>query len=239
MLRKSFFFIIMNRPFLSIIIPVYNEAVLIPLALSRLQIYRQAGHELIVVDGHSEDNSFTEAQAWADKVVKSPKGRGKQLHSGALVAQGQVLLFLHIDTELPQDADAILKQQLNASSKHWGRFRVRLQGEDWRLKMIAHMMNWRSCLTGMVTGDQTLFVRRQLYFEIGGFPPLPLMEDLAISRLLKAQGRVLCLSASVKSSARRWQQQGLVKTVLLMWLYRFLWWLGLDEKTLARWYYNE
>ena len=228
----------MSRPFLSIIIPIYNEVELLPLALSRLQTYRQAGHELIVIDAQSTDSSVIEAQAWADKVLQSPKGRGQQLHSGALVARGEVLLFLHIDTELPPQADQLIKSAFARSNKVWGRFRLRLSGADWRLRIIETLMNWRTCLSSMVTGDQAMFVRRQDYFEIGGFAAIPLMEDLAISRLLRQRSRVLCLGATVISSSRRWEQQGVFKTVLLMWLYRLLWWMGLDEKTLARWYYR-
>lgn len=206
-----------------------------PKTLASLQSLRQQGVELIVVDGGSSDNTLALATPLVDKMFGAPVGRANQLNKGATVAQGKLLVFLHADTRLPADALALLSSV--ASSKLcWGRFDVRLDGEQRVFRLIERMMNWRSCLTGMVTGDQTLFVSKALFEELGGFPPIALMEDIAISKRLKKHSRPICFHSRVVTSSRRWQQNGTLRTVLLMWQLRLAFFFKADPVALAKKY---
>jgi len=221
---------------ISIIMPVLNEGAVLADTLQRLQRLRDAGVELLVVDGGSSDDSREIAQAYADQVLVGGRGRAAQMNAGAALAGGDLLVFLHADTRLPEDAAGSLAAALADGSPQWGRFDVRLSGSRWPLRVIERMMNWRSRWTGMVTGDQALFVRAALFRRVGGFPQLALMEDLAISRRLRSEGPLLCLSGPVVTSSRRWEQRGIVRTVLLMWRLRLAWFFGADEAVLARRY---
>jgi len=218
----------------SIIIPVLNEALTLPSCLEALQPLRQQA-EIIIADGGSRDATVTIAEALADRVVLAPKGRALQMNAGARLAKGDILLFLHADTVLPDNALRLIEQHL-ARGGQWGRFDIRLRGRPALLKIIAFMMNWRSRLTGIATGDQVIFVRRQAFFGVGGYPEIALMEDIALSRLLKAIGPPLCLRAKVTSSGRRWEAFGVFRTILLMWSLRLRYFFGADPAELAELY---
>ena len=218
---------------LSIVIPCLNEAEGIVAALERLQPLRRRSVEVIVVDGGSSDGSVALAVPLADRVLAAPRGRASQMNAGATVARGSVLLFLHADCALPADAERLIVDGLAASDKRWGRFDVDLDGAHPLLRLIAFMMNWRSRLTGIATGDQGLFMTRGLFADSGGFPAIPLMEDIALSKSLKTFGAPLCLRARITASGRRWERHGVARTMLLMWRLRFAYFRGAEPADLA------
>lgn len=219
---------------ISVIIPALNEAGHIAATLAPLQPLRQRGHEVIVVDGGSSDATATRAQPLADRVLTATRGRARQMNAGAQAAHGEVLWFLHADTLAPADADRLLRDALAGHA--WGRFDVRLSGHQPLLRMVERLMNLRSCLSGIATGDQGLFVRRDAFAAAGGFPDQPLMEDIALSRRLKRIGRPHCLRTPLVTSSRRWEERGILRTILLMWRLRLLYALGADPAHLARLY---
>jgi len=219
---------------LSIIIPVLNEADRIEAALEALAPLRERGCEVIVADGGSTDGTFALAAAGADRVLTAPRGRASQMNAGARAACGDVLLFLHADTVLPDDANRLVQDGLARSGRTWGRFDV--QFTNGALPLIAAAMNLRSRLTGIATGDQAIFVTRAAFETVGGFPAVALMEDIALSARLKRLSRPLCLAARVTTSPRRWHTQGVVRTVLLMWRLRLAFFFGARPDTLARAY---
>jgi len=221
---------------LSIIVPTLNEADGIVAHLTALQPLRRRGSEVIVVDGGSGDDTPKLAAPLADQVIAARRGRAGQMNAGARCARGDVLLFLHADTRLPVSADSLLAEQLTDERWGWGRFDVVIEGTHPLLRLVAWSMNRRSRLTGIVTGDQALFVRREVFAQVGGFPELPLMEDIALSRRLKCLGRPLCLSQRVITSGRRWEQRGVLRTIVLMWRLRAWYWLGADPSRLAKTY---
>jgi rSAM/selenodomain-associated transferase 2 len=218
----------------SIIIPTFNESDTIQSCLLALQSLRDHA-EIIVVDGDSDDNTIELATAYADKILSSERGRAKQMNHGAAQATGDILLFLHADTELPEHALSLLAQQLT-TQQPWGRFDIELCGESIIFKVIAFMMNWRSRLTGVATGDQAIFVSKTAFIAVGCYPDIALMEDIALSSALKKISSPICLKAKVKSSSRRWQHYGIYKTILLMWSLRLRYWLGQDPHYLAELY---
>ena len=220
-------------PRLSIIMPVLDEAAGIEAALGLLAPYRARGIEVIVVDGGSSDNTIELSRALADQVLTAPRGRSLQMNAGAAGARGEVFLFLHADTRLPDHADVHVLDGLGRSGRVWGRFDGRF---DRGLALVARMMNARSRLTAIATGDQAIFVTRAAFARVGGFPPIALMEDLALSARLKRIGRPLALRACVTTSGRRWRQNGTLRTVLLMWRLRLRYFLGADPAKLARQY---
>jgi len=220
-------------PGLSIIIPCLNEAAGIAQTLGSLQPMRARGAEIIVTDGGSSDGTAMLAAPLADRLVHAPRGRAAQMNAGAVSARADILLFMHADCVLPPDADASLVNGLAASGKQWGRFDVALDGSHPLLKIIAAMMNLRSRWTGIATGDQGIFMTRQLFARLGGFPSLPLMKDIALSRLAKRAGPPLCLRARIVTSARRWERHGVMHTVFLMWRLRLAYFLGADPARLA------
>ena len=221
---------------LSIIMPVLNEGEGIAAALDALSILRSLGAEVMVVDGGSRDATIQRARLRADRVIAASPGRGPQMNAGAEKASGDVLLFLHVDTRLPADADHVVLNGLQRSGRVWGRFDVEIEGRSPLLSVIAWMMNLRSRLTGIATGDQALFVDRQAFVAVGGFPNIPLMEDIALSQRLRRRGRPLCLSAPVVTSGRRWETHGVFYTIVLMWRLRLAYFLGADPAQLARIY---
>lgn len=223
---------------LSIIVPTWNEASAIAGTLSALQPLRGAGHELIVADGQSQDATVALARPLVDRILVSACGRARQMNAGAAQASGEVLLFLHADTRLPAGADVLVRHALERSGRAWGRFDVRLSGTQPLLRLVERMMNLRSRLTGIATGDQALFVRHDLFQAVGGFPDIPLMEDIALSTRLKRHGRPACLHEAVVTSSRRWQQQGILRTILLMWRLRLAFALGADPHRLVNRYYR-
>ena len=218
----------------SIIVPVLNEAPGVEKFLSVLQTFKKHG-EIIIVDGGSQDNTIALVTPLADIFIKSIKGRAKQMNAGAQAASGEILLFLHADTYLPANALTLIEQGLS-QNQQWGRFDIKLSGTQFMLVVIAHFMNWRSRLTGISTGDQVLFVQKLLFNQIGQFPEIPLMEDVAICKNLKLSGPPLCLKAKVTSSGRRWQQFGIARTILLMWWLRLLYFFGCNPEILAKLY---
>lgn len=221
---------------LSIIIPALNEAGCIEQTLHGLQSLRQAGHEVIVADGGSHDNTVALARPLVDRVLSAPPGRASQMNAGAATARHRVLLFLHADTDLPTDAPAAIGAALEAGYQ-WGRFDVDIVPHETLLRFVARLMNWRSRLTGVATGDQAIFVMRQPFERIGGYPDMPLMEDLALSDRLKTiAGRPACLRSRVTTSARRWQKHGRLKTILTMWRLRLAYRLGADPNRLVQHY---
>jgi rSAM/selenodomain-associated transferase 2 len=223
---------------LSIIIPVLNEAETLPALLADLQPLRKRGVEIIVVDGGSSDATAGLARDGADRVLESAAGRARQMNAGAAVANGTVLLFLHADTRLPGGVDARIDVAL-AQDHVWGRFDVRLSGGQLLLRIIERLMNWRSCLTGMATGDQAIFVMRNVFEQLDGYADIPLMEDLDLSRRLKKIARPACIDTPVITSSRRWEQNGILRTVLLMWSLRLAWFLGVSPQRLMRIYYPQ
>ncbi|MBI5109898.1 MAG: TIGR04283 family arsenosugar biosynthesis glycosyltransferase [Rhodocyclales bacterium] len=225
----------MPVPELSIVVPVLNEAPRIVAQLQPLQALRRHNVEVIVVDGGSTDGSAQAAAALADRILIAPRGRARQMNAGATASGGQVLLFLHADTVLPPHAFAAVRAAIDGGA-HWGRFDVRIDARDPLLRVVERMMNWRSRLTGIATGDQAIFVRRDLFERVGGYPDLPLMEDIRFSALLKRQAAPACLAETVATSARRWQKHGVLHTILLMWWLRAAFFCGADPARLARQY---
>jgi rSAM/selenodomain-associated transferase 2 len=223
-------------PNLSIIMPVLDEAALIADSLAALTPLRECGVELIVADGGSDDATMTIARPLVDRVVSAPRGRGSQMNAGAAAARGEVLLFLHADTRLPPQADRLVLDAMARSGRAWGRFDVTILGAHPLLPLVACMMNLRSRLTGIATGDQAIFVRRPTFVAAGGFPDIALMEDIALCARLKRFHRPLCLAERVTTSGRRWEKHGVLRTIVTMWSLRLAFWLGAEPASLARRY---
>ena len=220
---------------LSIIMPVLDEAAEIEAALTALAPFRARGVEVIVADGGSGDDTVGLARPLADRVVMAARGRAAQMNAGAAVAKGDVLLFLHADTHLPDGADRLILDAFTRSGRAWGRFDVRINGGG-VFALISAFMNARSRLSGIATGDQAMFVSRAAFDNVGSFPPIALMEDVTLSAKLKRVGRPLCLAARVTTSGRRWHRQGVLRTILLMWKLRLAYFFGADPVRLARAY---
>jgi len=221
-----------RTPLLSLILPVLNEATTVVAQLTKLQVLRARGAELLVVDGGSNDGTAALAAAGADRLLDAPRGRALQMNAGARASRGDVLLFVHADTTLPPDAEALIRAAI-AGGAVWGRFDVSIDGRHPLLPLVAAMMNWRSRWTGIATGDQAMFVRRDAFLAVGAFPEVALMEDIALSRRLKAVARPACLRARVRTSGRRWEQHGVLRTIVLMWRLRASYFLGADPAQLA------
>lgn len=221
---------------LSIIVPVLNEADNIGTILSALAPLRARGVELIVVDGGSIDATVALAAPLADRVLTAQKGRASQMNAGAALARGEVLLFLHADTLLPEHADQLILQGLQQTASRWGRFDVVISGQSAMLKVIAGMINWRSRTSGIATGDQAIFITRALFDTVGAFPALPLMEDVEMCKRLRPYGEPLCLSERVQTSGRRWEAHGVWPTIWLMWRLRFYYWIGVSAESIAKAY---
>ena len=218
---------------LSIVMPVLNEAAGIAAALAALAPLRARGVEVIVVDGGSRDGTPDLARPLADRVLTAPRGRALQMNAGATAATGDAVLFLHADTRLPDDADALVFAALK-NMRVWGRFDVRFA--DGALPLVAASMNVRSRLSGIATGDQAMFMTRNAFSRAGGFPEIALMEDVALSACLKHLSRPACLRARVTTSPRRWRRHGTLRTVLTMWRLRLAFYFGADPNRLARAY---
>jgi rSAM/selenodomain-associated transferase 2 len=194
---------------------------------------RLHGSEVIVVDGGSRDGTVERALPFADAVFTATRGRASQMNAGAARARGEILLFLHADTRLPEAADALVVDGLKRARRGWGRFDVAIEGRHPLLGVVACLMNLRSRLTGIATGDQAIFVTRSLFTAAGGYPEIALMEDIALSKRLKRFGPPLCLKHRLTTSGRRWEQNGVLRTILLMWRLRLAYWLGADPAKLA------
>lgn len=220
------------RPALCIVLPVLDEAATLAARLHALEGLRRRGARVVVVDGGSQDRSLAIAREHADLALSAPRGRASQMNAGAAACPADVLLFLHADTVLPDDADTLVRHATQGP-RAWGRFDVRIDSPRPALRLVGAMMNWRSRWSGIATGDQAIFVRHALFQRIGGFPDLPLMEDIAICRLLKRHGRPACLRERVTTSARRWERHGVWRTIWLMWRLRAAYFLGADPRELA------
>jgi rSAM/selenodomain-associated transferase 2 len=217
---------------LSIVMPVLDEAERIGAALAALAPLRRAGVELLVGDGGSGDDTVARCAGAADAVIAAPRGRARQMNAGAAQARGEALLFLHADTALPPDALPLVHAALERRA--WGRFDVRIDGRSRWLPVVAALMNGRSRATGIATGDQALFMRREAFAAVGGFPDQPLMEDVEISRRLRARcGAPACLRERAVTSGRRWDERGALRTIALMWRLRLLYRLGVPAERLA------
>ncbi len=220
---------------ISIIVPALDEAGNIAETLTRLQPARALGHELLVVDGGSRDGTPLLAEPLADRVLEGPRGRARQMNAGAMEAQGDVLWFVHADT-LASDGAARAISDAVQEGHIWGRFDVSIRGRSAMLPVIAWFMNRRSRLTGIATGDQGLFVCREAWDVVGGFPDIPLMEDIALSKALRAQAWPACLRERVSTSGRRWEQRGVWRTIVLMWWLRLAYFLGAAPEDLVKRY---
>lgn len=223
-------------PRISIVVPMLNEALELPATLAALRAGLDAGCELILVDGGSSDGSVAIARAEGFSPITAPRGRARQMNAGAAGSRAEVLLFLHADTRLPDDAVALIEHALVSGRHRWGRFDVRIAGRPRMLRVIARLMNLRSRLTGIATGDQAIFVTRAAFAAVGGFPDQPLMEDIELSRRLLELSRPACLRTPVVTSGRRWEQRGLWRTMLLMWRLRWAYWRGVSAAELATYY---
>lgn len=221
----------------SIIIPVLNEEETIESTLQGLQVYREQGHKIIVVDGGSHDDTMARTHGLADQILKSKCGRAFQMNTGSEHTDDDVLLFLHADTVLPDKGCLIISDTIE-SGMDWGRFDVRLSGKSWLFRIIEKMMNWRSCLTSIATGDQAIFVRRSLFWEVGGYPGIQLMEDIVLCRKLRHHSRPACIKECVTTSSRKWESNGILRTVFLMWRLRLMYSLGVPANKLAKQYYR-
>lgn len=222
---------------LSIIIPVLNDAAALKNLLPGLQSHRARGHEVLLVDGGSNDGSLTVARSRVDRILMTGTGRGRQMNLGAELAQHEVLLFLHADSVLPPDAADNVLAALARTDRHWGRFDVGFDSPGVAFAIIAAMMNLRSRLSGVATGDQGIFVRKETFHAVGGFESIPLMEDVALSKALRLHSRPVCLHDRITTSARRWQTHGVVKTILFMWFLRLAYACGANPHRLAELYY--
>jgi rSAM/selenodomain-associated transferase 2 len=216
---------------LTIVIPALDEAAIIAATLQALAPLRARGAELIVVDGGSSDGTPALAHPLADRVIIDPRGRSTGMNAGAALGAGDALVFLHADTILPDEADRLIAAAL--ARRAWGRFNLRIAGRHPLLALVARMINWRSRLTGIATGDQAIFVARQAFWTVGGFPDLPLMEDVALSRKLKRRCRPFCIATPAVTSGRRWDYYGVLRTILLMWRLRLAYYFGVAPARLA------
>ena len=220
-------------PRMAIIIPVLNEIEGIEPLLSHLETWRQRGAEIIVVDGGSDDKSDSLIEARGVPLIRSARGRATQMNAGARSSQSPFLIFLHSDTRLPEHADTQVMTHLARSETSWGRFDVCIDGRSGLLPIVGAMMNLRSRLTGIATGDQALFMTRTLFEQVGGFPEQPLMEDVEICKRLKHITPPVCLRDRVVTSGRRWDQRGGWRTIFLMWQLRWAYWRGVPADQLA------
>ena len=225
---------------LAVVIPVLNEVKSIESTLTRLQPMRARGAQVIVVDGGSTDATVVIAEPYADRLLHSPPGRAQQMNTGAKAAiddDADVLLFLHADCELPDSADRLIDAAVRTSERVWGRFDVRIDGPP-TLRIVAAMMNLRSRLTGICTGDQAIFVTRSAFQQLSGFAPIALMEDVEFSKRAKRLSRPAAVSARVLTSGRRWQRYGIWRTIVLMWRFRAAYFFGADPQRLAQRYHD-
>lgn len=228
-----------SLPTISVIIPTLNEEESLPQTLACLSA--SGVMEVVIVDGGSLDKTISIAESFCAKtsnarIVTAPAGRARQMNEGAKVSRGDILLFLHADTQLPVQAGRIVESALAKRNAVGGRFNVRFDSPSIWSRVISALMNHRSRLTGIATGDQAIFVRREVFELLGGFSDIPLMEDIEFSGRLQQAGRTVALRDTVVTSFRRWDTQGTLKTILLMWSLRFLYWAGVSPLRLSRWY---
>lgn len=224
---------------LAVVVPVFNEGGAIESTLARMHDLRKRGTQVIVVDGGSDDATAALAKPHADQVLQSSRGRAQQMNAGAKAAiesGGEILLFLHADSALPDSADRLIETALRTSGRVWGRFDVRIDAEVPMLKVVSAMMNGRSRLTGICTGDQAIFVTRRAFEQLAGFAPIALMEDIEFSKRARSLSWPVAISTRVVTSGRRWQRHGIWRTIVLMWRFRLAYFFGADPQRLAQRY---
>ncbi len=221
---------------ISVVIPALNEASCILDTLQSLQPLRERGHQLILVDGGSEDRTIEIARPYVDKIISFERGRARQMNTGAEESDGDILWFVHADSRVPEDADHLIQKAFDSSSLHWGRFDVRISGSSSLLRIVSYFMNLRSRITGIATGDQGIFIRRSLFESRNGFADIPLMEDVEFSSRLRIFSKPYCIKKVLITSGRRWERHGVVRTVLLMWSLRLAYFIGVPAARLARLY---
>ena len=217
---------------LSIVVPVLDEAEGIAAHLAALAPLRANGAEVIVVDGGSTDATCEIAEPLSDRFVVAPRGRATQMNAGAALASGDVLVFLHADTRLPPEADRLMAAAFTGG-RQWGRFDVAIEGRHALLPLVAGLMNLRSRATGIATGDQAIFVTREAFRTVRGYPDIPLMEDIALSCALKRLSQPACIAQRVTTSGRRWESRGVLRTIATMWRLRLAFFLGASPRRLA------
>ncbi len=219
----------------SVVMPVRNEAETIRQVL-QVPALRDDAVEVIVVDGGSTDGTADLAGGLAHRVLAALPGRARQMNAGLGVATGDIVLFLHADTVLPPTALNDIRQIAQSDAVVWGRFDVDIAGRSLLLPVVAAFMNARSRLSGVATGDQAMFVRRDVLERIGGVPDIAIMEDVALSKVLRRISAPLCLRTRVRTSGRRWDANGAVRTIATMWLMRLFYVAGMSPDRLARIY---
>jgi rSAM/selenodomain-associated transferase 2 len=225
-----------NNRQLSVIIPTLNEAGCIQSTLEALQSLRSRGHEIILVDGGSSDATLSLGQPLVDRVVKTLPGRAHQMQAGADIARGDILWFLHADSNVPDATDTLIREALEKAQAGWGRFDIAFTDGHPLLTCVAWFMNQRSRLTGIATGDMGIFVRRTLFDRVGGLPSIPLMEDIRFSRSLKQHGLPCRVTQTLGTSARRWHARGILRTIVTMWGLRLAYFAGINPERLAKIY---
>ncbi len=223
---------------LSIVIPTLNENLYITNQENYFKSLIKQGHEIIVVDGGSIDGTVESAKRLGCKCISTKASRGYQLHIGANASINNVLVFLHADTILPPTTVKYINSSLSNSNSNWGRFNAMFSDNNLIFKVIAWFMNKRSCITGIVTGDHTLFIKRDTYFDCGGFADIPIMEDIEISKRLKKHSNPICLTKAVITSSRKWEKKGIVNTIFMMWILRAKFYFGVSAEQLVKQYYS-
>jgi len=226
---------------IAVIIPTFNEERALPQTLRHLR--QQQFHKVIVVDGGSQDQTISVAREYLPGIsqqealaIVADRGRARQMNAGAAKAESDLLLFLHADTQLPLDSRSIIEEVMENPKCVGGRFDVQFEDDRGWAWVISRMMNWRSRCSGIATGDQAIFVRRDIFEQMGGYADIPLMEDLEFTKRLKRLGEVASLRTKVTTSFRRWRQHGALQTILHMWTLRFLYWVGFSPRILHQFY---
>lgn len=225
-----------NEPSIAIVVPVLNEAEFLHAVLSQLKGI--AANEVIFVDGGSTDGTDDLLRASGVQWVSSLAGRAAQMNCGASKTKSDILLFVHVDTAINSSHIEAIRHAMRDEKIAGGRFDVHLSGTHPMFRVIEYMMNLRSRLTKISTGDQAIFVRRKVFERLGGFPDQPLLEDVEFSRKIKCAGRLASLRQCVETSSRRWEQHGVLRTIVLMWWLRLRYWMGADPARLWRLYYG-
>jgi len=225
---------VLSESGVAVVIPLLNEAVALPQLLQGLR--ECDADELVLVDGGSSDETQEILQESGLRWLTSKCGRGAQMNAGVRVCESEIILFLHADTDISSSHIDILRELAAKPAYVGGRFDVRLSGAHPALRVIEWFINLRSRLSRISTGDQAMFVRRDVFEAMGGFADIALMEDIEFSRRLKRLGRIACIRRTVCTSSRRWERHGIIRTMLLMWRLRLFYWLGVPAERLARIY---